>query len=294
MFSDTEYELLDFGDGRKLERLGELILDRPSPPAEKSTPANPKLWSQAMLRYERTSRMVGKWERISEAGKRTAGKQTPWPLQFDCDPFPAFQFQLRLTDFGHVGVFAEQASNWDWIQKQVARSERQLKVLNLFAYTGGSTLAAAAAGAAVTHIDAAKNVVNWARKNAELSGLADHPIRWIAEDAQRFVERELKRGNFYDAVILDPPSYGHGPKGEVWKMSEHILPLLQRCAELTSESRAFVLFSCHSPGYGPAEVEALLADAFFGHCRAGARASRLSLRTKSGRVLPSGVVARWP
>ena len=292
MFSDTEYELLDFGDSRKLERFGELILDRPSPSAEKSRPVNPAAWSEATLRYERTSRTAGKW-----SPKKAMPKS--WPLSFAAKQFSPFQFELRLTDFGHVGVFPEQASNWSWIQKQIARSERisgdrQLKVLNLFAYTGGATMAAAAAGAAVTHIDAAKNVVSWARKNAELSGMSESPIRWITEDAQMFVERELKRGNQYDAVVLDPPSYGHGPKGEVWKMSQHILPLLRACAELTEESRAFVLFSCHSPGYGPAEVEALLADAFFGHCQAGARASKLSRATKSGRTLSSGVVARWP
>ncbi|MFT7642713.1 MAG: 23S rRNA (cytosine1962-C5)-methyltransferase [Pirellulaceae bacterium] len=292
MFSDSEYELLDFGDGRKLERFGELILDRPSPSAETSSPANPTAWSDATLCYERTSRTTGKW-----SPQRAVRKS--WPLHFAPKQssrfqFPPFQFELRLTDFGHVGVFPEQTSNWAWIQKQVAKSDRQLKVLNLFAYTGGSTMAAAAAGASVTHIDAAKNVVDWARKNAELSGLSESPIRWIAEDAQRFVDRELKRGNQYDAVILDPPSYGHGPKGEVWKMSDHIFPLLRCCAKLTSESRAFVLFSCHTPGFGPAEVEAMLADAFFGHCQAGARASKLTVTTKSGRALSSGVVARWP
>jgi 23S rRNA (cytosine1962-C5)-methyltransferase len=169
-----------------------------------------------------------------------------------------------------------------------------LKVLNLFAYTGGSTLAAAAAGAEVVHVDAAKNTVNWARENARLSGLENAPIRWIVEDALKFVEREVRRGNQYDAVILDPPSYGHGPDGNPWKIGEHLLPLLEACGELTQQSRAFLLLTCHSPGYGPAELEAYLADAVFGSCQAGATAHELSLPTEDGRALPAGVAVRWP
>ena len=171
---------------------------------------------------------------------------------------------------------------------------KPLRVLNLFAYTGGSTLAAAAAGAEVVHIDAARNIVDRARQNADLSGLADRPIRWIAEDAMKFCQRELKRGNQYDAVILDPPSYGHGPKGEPWKIDEHLLPLLKLCGELTAESRAFVLVTCHSPGIGPAELAAYLAEGIFGHCGQPPVAGELFLETADGRQLPSGVFARWP
>jgi 23S rRNA (cytosine1962-C5)-methyltransferase len=204
------------------------------------------------------------------------------------------QFELKPTESGQIGIFPEQAENWDWIDRQVRRADRELTLLNLFAYTGGSTLAAARAGARVVHIDAAKNVVRWARRNAQISGLEEAPIRWIAEDAQRFVERELRRGNRYDGVILDPPSYGHGPQGEVWKLSDHLMPLLEKCGQLTRSRRALFLLTCHTPGFGPAELEASLADTVFGHCQAGVRAGRLQLATVSGRRLPSGVYARWP
>jgi 23S rRNA (cytosine1962-C5)-methyltransferase len=155
-------------------------------------------------------------------------------------------------------------------------------------------LAAAAAGAEVVHVDAAKNVVDWARRNAALSGLEGAAIRWIAEDARKFVLRELKRGNRYDAVILDPPSYGHGAGGETWKLERDLLPLLQACGELTAERRAFMLLTCHSPNFGAAELQAVLADAVFGHCQSGATAKPLSLRTADGRKLASGMAARWP
>jgi 23S rRNA (cytosine1962-C5)-methyltransferase len=167
-------------------------------------------------------------------------------------------------------------------------------VLNLFAHTGGSTLAAAAAGAEVVHVDAARSVVERARENAALSGLSDRPIRWITEDAAKFCRRELKRGNQYDAVILDPPSYGHGPKGEVWTVADGLPPLLEMCGQLTSTNRAFVLVTCHTPGIGPAELAAYLSDGLFGHCSQPPAAGQLALETSDGRQLPSGVYARWP
>jgi 23S rRNA (cytosine1962-C5)-methyltransferase len=206
---------------------------------------------------------------------------------------------------GQVGVFPEQRENWEWIARQVAKPQvedrpgramlgRPLKVLNLFAYTGGSTLAAAAAGAEVVHIDAAQNIVDRARENAALSGFAERPVRWIAEDAVKFCRRELKRGKRYDAVILDPPSYGHGPKGEPWKIDTDLLPLLAMCRELTSENRTFVLVSCHSPGIGPAELSAYLSEGIFGHCGQPPATGELALETSDGRKLPAGVFARWP
>jgi 23S rRNA (cytosine1962-C5)-methyltransferase len=201
---------------------------------------------------------------------------------------------LRTTPAGQVGVFPEQAANWDWIGKRVRAAQRPLKVLNLFAYTGGSTLAAAAAGAEVVHVDAARNVVQWARDNADLSGLSEAPIRWIDEDAGKFVRRELRRGNRYDAVILDPPSYGHGPKGEPWKIVQHLPGLLADCADVTKGQLAFVVLSCHSPGFGPAELEALVHDAFFGACQQGAVGRDMWLRSTDGRGLTAGSVARWP
>jgi 23S rRNA (cytosine1962-C5)-methyltransferase len=219
-----------------------------------------------------------------------------WQLRHD--NAAGFRLKLEPLPSGQVGVFPEQRENWSWIAQQTARGlvqrNRPPRVLNLFAYTGGSTLAAAAAGAEVVHIDAAQNIVDKARVNAELSGLADRPIRWIAEDATRFCQRELKRGNQYDGIILDPPTYGHGPKGENWKISEHLLPLLELCGQLTKESRAFVLLSCHSPGIGPAELSAYLAEGIFGHCGQPPKSGDLYLETSDGRQLHSGTYARWP
>ena len=287
MFAPDQYELLDFGDARKLERFGLYLLDRPCPAAEGLRKVDPEIWTRADARYKRGSGDRGRWK------KRASKKRTDFPAEWTLS-YETFQLNLKLTPFGHVGAFAEQAASWDWIAKQASRAGRPLRVLNLFAYTGGSTLAAAAAGCEVTHVDAAKNVIAWARGNAELSGLRDAPIRWIAEDATRFVEREVRRGNSYDAVILDPPSYGHGPKGETWIVSNGLFPLLKGCGQLTKSRRAFILLSCHSPGFGAAELEAVLAEAIFGHCQGGVVASPLSLVSADGSELPCGAVARWP
>lgn len=282
VFSTDQYELVDFGDGRKLERFGAFLLDRPAPVVEDVPRGDAASWTKADARYERSREEKGVW-RTDQPLPDT------WLVQHG-----AARFELKRTDFGHVGLFPEQATIWDWIDRQVRRAGRPLNVLNLFAYTGGSTLAAAAAGARVVHVDAARNVVRWARRSADLSGLSEAPIRWIAEDAAKFVERELRRGNDYDAVILDPPSYGHGPKGEVWRLADHLTPLLENCGRLTQVRRAFFLITCHTPGFGPPELEACLADALFGHCQGGVRSGRLWLKTSDGRRLPAGAFARWP
>jgi 23S rRNA (cytosine1962-C5)-methyltransferase len=207
----------------------------------------------------------------------------------------AIRLELRLTPFGHVGLFPEQQDNWQWIAQRVKEHARagEVRVLNLFAYTGGSTLAAAAAGAHVTHVDAAKNVVDWARRNAAWSGLSDVPIRWIAEDARKFVSRELRRGNRYDAVILDPPSYGHGPKGEAWKIDEHLPPLLLDCARLTEGRRAFFVLTCHSPGYDGDQLASALMEAGVGADVASMETAPLQLMDDRGRALSGGFAARW-
>lgn len=278
MFPFVEYQLLDFGDGRKLERFGTIVLDRLSPAAEGAAPGDCGLWNQATARYERTNGDKGVWQ------VNGAATLSPWTISHG-----SLRFELKLTEFGHLGVFPEQAANWDWIAERVRQAKEPLKVLNLFAYTGGSTLAAAAAGAEVVHVDAARNTVAWARHNAELSGLAEAPIRWIAEDAILFVRRELKRGNRYQGVILDPPSYGHGPKGEIWKLAEGLPELLSLCAELTEADRRFVLLSCHSFGFGPDELGRLLAQAFSG---GQIDTSELTVSTAAGRRLHCGDMAR--
>ena len=286
MFDAEQYELIDFGDGRKLERFGSHWLDRPSPPADDDLPAatdnTPELrqqWQRA-TRYDRTSGDSGRWTPSNALS-------APWTVRHG-----EMVFQLRPTKFGHLGIFPEQARNWTEIQRRVGSADRPLKVLNLFAYTGGSTMAAAVAGAAeVVHVDAAKNVVAWARENAELSGLSNAPIRWIGEDARKFAERELKRGNRYDAIILDPPSYGHGPKGEVWKFARDIGPLLLTCHELTKDQRAFVLLTCHSSGFGPPEVQSMATDIFYGSCATPVPVKSMYLETSDGRRLDAGLAA---
>ncbi len=234
-FVTRDYELVDFGNGRKLERFGSYLLDRPAPAAEGVSRRQVSAWRRADARYERHPGQPGRWLYY------TRPITDPWTMAWG-----PLRLELKLTDFGHLGLFAEQADNWQWIANQVSATKRPLKVLNLFAYTGASTLAAAVAGAAVTHVDAAANVVAWARRNAELSGLADAPIRWITDDALKFARRELKRGVTYDAVILDPPSFGHGPKGESWKLADHLAELWEVCLQLAAGQPSFLLASCHS------------------------------------------------
>jgi len=291
MFADDQYQLLDFGDGRRLERFGEVTLDRPCPVAEGVPRHIPSTWPRADARFERTDAEQGQW---------TCRRPLPerWTIAAG-----SLRLELKRTVFGHIGVFPEQAENWEWIAREVdrlrqasgeAESEeaRRPRVLNLFAYTGGSTLAAAAAGAEVVHVDAARNIVAWARRNAELSGLAHAPIRWIAEDAWKFVKRELRRGNRYDAVILDPPSYGHGPHGEVWRLSSQLASLLERCAELTAGRRRFMLLTCHTPGFTSARLREMACDAIGGAKGVEIEAKPLRLAA-AGRELPCGEAVRW-
>ncbi len=254
------------------------MLDRPSPAAEGLRPARPELWSAATVRYDRTTGDQGRWQAASPLAE-------PWTLAHN-----ELVFELKRTDFGHVGLFPEQVENWDWLAEQVRSSPAPLRVLNLFAYTGASTLAAAAAGAEVTHVDAATNVVAWARRNAELSGLAAAPIRWIGEDAPTFVRRELKRGRHYDGIILDPPSYGHGPKGQVWKLEQHLLDLLRSCVALAGGRPRFLLLTCHTGGFGPGNLASLVGDVL----ETTVEGRELALATAAGNRLPSGALARWP
>jgi 23S rRNA (cytosine1962-C5)-methyltransferase len=297
--SDDDYQLVDFGGGRRLERFGPITLDRPCPAAEPFERADPDAWTRADARFDGRDPEKGQWTDRRELPAR-------WTIAHG-----RLCFELKRTDFGHVGLFPEQAENWDWIRSifavagRVVHSDaradvpsaakpctpRPTKVLNLFAYTGGSTLAAASAGADVVHVDAAKNIVAWARRNAELSALADAPIRWIVEDALKFVKRELKRGRCYDAVILDPPSYGHGPRGEVWRLGKHLPRLLSLCAELTAGRPEFMLLTCHTPGYDADTLGTMIRESLDGDGVVSAK--RLTIRSTDGRELPSGVVVRW-
>jgi 23S rRNA (cytosine1962-C5)-methyltransferase len=301
--SSANYELLDFGEGRKLERFGDVVLDRPCPAAEGEKKSRRELWKDAAARFDGDRAGNGEWR------AKTKG-WVPVGWCYSYEGWVKFQLALDPLPSGQVGVFPEQRENWEWIARQIGRARTKapsprpspggrgstdaLRVLNLFAYTGGSTLAVAAAGAEVVHVDAARSVVERARENAAVSGFAERPIRWIVEDTVKFCRREMKRGNKYDAVILDPPTYGHGPKGEAWKIGDHLLALLELCAGLTAENRAFVLVTCHSPGIGAAELSAYLSEGIFGHCGQPPKSGELYLETAEGRRLPSGVFARWP
>ncbi len=280
-FATDQYQLLDFGEGRKLERFGTHILDRPSVVAENKPKSHPDQWSAATARYDQTGPDQGEWRPL-------AAVDQSWSIRHE-----SVIFQLKSSPLGQVGIFPEQAHNWDWIARQVARAGQPIKVLNLFAYTGGSTLAAAQAGAEVVHVDAARNMIARAKSNAESSGLADASIRWITEDAFRFAKREVKRGKRYDAVILDPPSYGHGPKGQVWRLTTGIKPLLRACGELTGGQFAFVLLTCHTPGYGESELRSLLAESLVTDSPKAIRCGPLMLTAPDGRMLRSGMFARW-
>lgn len=279
MWDPAQYELLDFGDGRKLERFGGVLLDRPSPAAETAVRTRPELWLAADACYHRVSGERGSWQ-INRA------LPASWHAKHGL-----LHFELKLTDAGQVGLFPEQSPNWLWIADQVRGKADVPKVLNLFAYTGGSSLAAAAAGAEVVHVDAARASVAAARHNADLSGLTDRPIRWIVEDVRKFVQREIKRGSCYHGVILDPPTYGHGPSGQAWKLAEHLPALLADCGRLLAEAGGFLLLTCHAPGIGPRELEMLVRDAAqiqLAHVARG----ELDLISAAGRRLPSGVFAR--
>lgn len=250
MHSKNDYSLLDSGDGRKLERIGGYLLNRPA--------------SQAVWRPSLTA---SEWEKahvmVDRDGKRTILNRDRIPDTWSTT-IEGIRFKLSVTDFGHIGVFPEQRANWAKLQSIVSNlvaKNRQPNVLNLFAYSGGSTLACALAGARVTHLDASKGMVTWARENAELNGLQEAPIRWIVDDVIKFCERELRRGNRYDGIILDPPTYGRGKANEVFKIEEHLPPLLDTCAELLTDNPAFVLLSCHTPGFSPIVLQHLLRQA---------------------------------
>jgi 23S rRNA (cytosine1962-C5)-methyltransferase len=285
MFAASHYQLVDFGRGRKLERFGPYLLDRPAPAAEGQDKSDPQAWRLATARYDRVTGDRGVWRPVAAdappLGERWTVRHGPISLE------------LKPTDFGHLGVFPEQAANWDWLAGQIRCAARHLKVLNLFAYTGASTLAAAAAGAEVVHVDAARNTVEWARRNAAVSGLTSAPIRWIHEDAATFVRRELKRNNGYDAVILDPPSYGHGAKGQTWQI-DHLPDLLADCARLTIGRRSFILVTCHTPGFKAEKLQTLLGDALGASERGSSDVEHgpMSLVAADGRTLASGAMAR--
>jgi 23S rRNA (cytosine1962-C5)-methyltransferase len=240
-----DYEVIDCSKGEKLERWGDYILVRPDPQVIWDTPRKEKGWHKMNAHYHRSKKGGGEWEFFDLPQQ--------WSIHYH-----SLTFQLKPFSFKHTGLFPEQAANWDWFSELIKKAGRPVKVLNLFAYTGGATIAAAVAGASVTHVDASKGMVTWAKENAASSGLADAPIRWIVDDCVKFVEREIRRGNHYDAIIMDPPSYGRGPKGEIWKIEESIHPLVKLCAQLLVDRPLFFLINSYTTGLQPAVLSYLI------------------------------------
>lgn len=284
-----DYEVLDACGGEKLERWGDYILVRPDPQVIWSTPRSHKGWNKKNGHYHRSTKGGGEWEFFQLPDE--------WSISYQLGGSP-LTFRLKPFSFKHTGLFPEQAANWEWFSQLLRetgrRTDRPLKVLNLFAYTGGATIAAASAGAAVTHVDASKGMVNWAKENAAASGLGDAPVRWLVDDCVKFVEREIRRGSRYDGIIMDPPSYGRGPKGEIWKLETSIWPLITQTAQLLSEDALFFLLNSYTTGLQPAVLSYMLSEAIARPFGGRVEASEIGLPVSgSGLVLPCGAAGRW-
>jgi len=276
-----DYELIDCSNGERLERWGTEILVRPDPQAIWKTPRRDPNWKRPTARYSRSASGGGAWE------KRDVPES--WPVRYG-----ELTFNVKPMNFKHTGIFPEQAANWDFAMEKIKSAERPVSVLNLFAYTGAATCACAKAGASVCHVDAARGMVQWARENAAASGLADAPVRWIVDDCGKFAEREIKRGHRYDAIIMDPPSYGRGPGGEVWKLDENLWDFVSLVSGVLSENPLFVLINSYTTGLSPAVLtyisESIFTKKFGGH----SESQELGLPvTSSGLALPCGAACRW-
>ncbi|SFI30708.1 23S rRNA (cytosine1962-C5)-methyltransferase [Paenibacillus sp. UNC496MF] len=277
-----DYELLDTGNGEKLERWGSYVLRRPDPQVIWPIANETGRWKTADGHYHRSSSGGGEWEFRTKMPDR-------WAISYG-----ELRFHIRPTSFKHTGLFPEQAVNWTWMMDKIRSAGRPIRVLNLFAYTGGATVAAAAAGAEVCHVDAAKGMVQWAKENAELSGLAAAPIRYITDDVFKFVQREERRGKKYDAIIMDPPSYGRGPNGEMWKLEQNLYPFLEFCTTILSENPLFVLVNSYTTGLSPTVLHNMLhltvGQKFDGTIHSGEIGIPI---TATGLTLPCGILGRW-
>lgn len=278
----ADYELLDASGGERLERWGEFILIRPDPQVLWDTPKTHPLWKRAHARYHRSNTGGGHWETLR-----------PLPDSWQIG-YGDLRFNLKPMGFKHTGLFPEQAVNWEDMAAAIRAAGRPIKVLNLFGYTGGATLACVAAGAHVTHVDASRGMVSWGRENAVESGLADRPMRWLVDDCGKFVQREQRRGNRYDAILMDPPSYGRGPNGEVWKLEEQIFPLVRDCVSLLSDTPLFFYINSYTTGLSPSVMQYILHALIPEKLGGSIDADEIGLPvTANGWVLPCGSTARW-
>ena len=273
-----DYECIDTANGEKLERWGDVVLCRPDPQVIWDTKASPELWKTADAHYHRSSSGGGKWEYRKEIPEQ-------WVVRYK-----NLAFNIKPMGFKHTGLFPEQAVNWDYMMDKIS-TRKGARVLNLFAYTGGATVACAKAGAAVTHVDASKGMVQWAKENAKLSGLQDAPIRYLVDDCMKFVEREIRRGNKYDAILMDPPSYGRGPGGEVWKIEDSICQFVRRCTLLLSDNPLFFIINSYTTGLAPTVLINLMKMCL---PEGKTQSSEIGLKiTSSDMVLPCGATCRW-
>ena len=276
-----DYEVIDTSCGEKLERWARYILLRPDPQVIWKTEKNVPEWNRLNGHYHRSSKGGGEWEFFKLPEE--------WTISYR-----ELNFRLKPFSFKHTGLFPEQAVNWDWCSERIREAGRPVKVLNLFAYTGGATLAAASAGASVTHVDASKGMVTWAKENAAASHLEDAPVRWLVDDCVKFVEREIRRGNKYDGIIMDPPSYGRGPKGEIWKIEESIYPFVELAAQLLSDDALFFLINSYTTGLQPAVLSYMLSAVIQKKRGGEVQSSEIGLPVSSnGLVLPCGATGRW-
>jgi len=277
-----DYKLIDSGNFQKLEQVGPYMIARPAAQAVWKPRLSSDHWKKADATFNRFSGGDGKWT--------IQNKSLPKKWMIEQGPV---KLVISLTDFGHLGIFPEQDTNWAKLHELIGRTkgDREINVLNLFAYTGGSTLACATAGAKVVHLDASKTSVAWARENADASGAADKPVRWIVDDVQKFVEREIRRGNKYQGIILDPPSFGRGANNEVWQVEDHLVPLLHNLKQILADDYLFILLSCHSNGYTPMALQNLLLDIVEPKSGRFEIGEMIIAEQDSGRVLPSGASA---
>ena len=275
-----DYEVIDTGDGEKLERWKNIVLRRPDPQAIWPK-QQPELWEKADAWYHRSARGGGEWEFRKKMPEK-------WTINYR-----DLKFYVRPTGFKHTGLFPEQAVNWDWMSGLIKKADRPVKVLNLFGYTGGATLACAAAGAKVTHVDAAKGMVQWARENRECAGLDETSFRWIVDDALKFVQREARRGNVYDGILMDPPSYGRGPGGEVWKLENELFGLVEACEKVLAKDALFMLINSYTTGLQPAVLNNMLTMTVAKTRTGKVTADEIVLPVTAGGVLPCGASGRW-
>ena len=285
-FDNFDYRLLDTGDFQKLERFGSRVFIRPAPQAIWPKSLRKSEWNKAEGEYQyyKGKESGGEWKFFNRPPKEG------WIVKFH-----DLSFRVQPTGFGHIGMFPEQALNWLWIEKQIQSSPRkEINLLNIFGYTGASTLAAAAAGAAITHVDASKASVTWARKNLELSGLGDRPVRWIVDDAMKFLAREYKRGRRYDGIIMDPPTFGRGPNGEVWKIENQLSELMTHCRQVLSDNPLLILLTTHSPGFSGLTLENMVTKFLVEPGSGTFQTDEMYIHdTGSGFRLPNGFYSRW-